>query len=529
MTLPEFNLLDEPWILASDSNGKTIMLSIKDVFARAHELGALSGELPTQDAAILRLLLGILHAAFPYTDENGSAIPEGGVLDFWERIWARGSFPMDAIERYLLRYRERFWLFHPERPFYQIADMDKGTTYSASKLIGELSESSNKLRLFQARTGSAKASLSYDEAARWLPYLIAFDDTSSKPTRGDTKLPSPGAGWLGKLGMLYAVGANLFETLWLNLVLTNDNGERWDTGGAAWELDKPRIAERVEIAFPSSQAALLTLQSRRILLERDLNGVIGFRLLGGDFFQRENAFIEQMTLWRASKDREDAYTPKRHDIARLLWRDFTSLFVKTNNAHIPGVVRWLSELQEDRLIKAQQVRLRASSVQYGDKDFFVTDIFDDTLSINAALLSNLGEAWNIRITNEIDIIEKVINHLGFFASELAEASGDSPGGTGRRRAAREEAYFRLDVPFREWLANIDPAKNDIDVAIKVWRSKAYREIMRLGQELIAEAGDRAYIGRTVRENKREELLTAPKAYNKFIYLVRKTFDFTGEG
>src|SRR5690606_5216521 len=115
---------------------------------------------------------------------------------------------------------DRFWLFHPERPFYQVAGMGKATDYSAAKLNGELAESGNKIRLFASRGGPAKGWLSYAESARWLLYVNGFDDTSAKPKRKG--LPSPGAGWLGKLGLVQAVGDNLFETLLLNLVLLDD-------------------------------------------------------------------------------------------------------------------------------------------------------------------------------------------------------------------------------------------------------------------------------------------------------------------
>ena len=72
---------------------------------------------------------------------------------------------------------------------------------------------------------------------------------------------------------------------------------RWYTH-PGWELEQPRSAERTEIALPDNPAQLLTLQSRRLLLNREGETVTGFTLLGGDFFARENAFAEQMTVWR---------------------------------------------------------------------------------------------------------------------------------------------------------------------------------------------------------------------------------------
>lgn len=55
----------------------------------------------------------------------------------------------------------------------------------------------------------------------------------------------------------------------LNFVLLNDNGEPWQNGRAVWELDTPRVDERVEIATPPDWFTILTLQSRRLLLQRE--------------------------------------------------------------------------------------------------------------------------------------------------------------------------------------------------------------------------------------------------------------------
>lgn len=57
----EFNLLDEPWIIVLNFDGSTEKVSLIDALARAAEFSGLAGELPTQDAAILRLLLAVLH------------------------------------------------------------------------------------------------------------------------------------------------------------------------------------------------------------------------------------------------------------------------------------------------------------------------------------------------------------------------------------------------------------------------------------------------------------------------------------
>ena len=412
----EFNLLDEPWLRVLDRNGQTEKLSLTSVFTRAHEFIALAGESPTQDVAVLRLLLGILHAVFTRVDENGQEAPTDTAeiaRGRWAKLWDQGRFPAAVIKEYLEYFQERFYLFHPKRPFYQVAELDRGTDYRAAKLIGDLSESGNKIRLFQHRAGEAKRSLRYDEAARWLLHLNAFDDTSSKPTRTEgLKYPSPGAGWPGKLGLVYALGDNLFETLMFNFILLDDSHSVWaEEGSPAWEWGEARRGERVEIPPPKNQAELLTLQSRRLLLKREGATVVGYKLLGGDFFAKENAFVEQMTIWKYD-ERNLNYTPKRHDPAKQLWRDFAALTAKDHAARRPpGLINWLSYLEDEKLLPAKHIRLRAVAVKYGDKDFFVDDIGVDSISINAALLSELDAQWVTRIIDLLDVTNQCVSRL----------------------------------------------------------------------------------------------------------------------
>lgn len=288
----EYNLLEERWVRVRGQDYTVQEVSLPDALLHAHEYRDLAGELPTQDAAMLRLLLAVLHTVFSRVDENGTPAPfeeTDDALIRWEELYRLGHFPEAPIRAYLEQWRDRFWLFHPERPFWQVPEAKIGTEYTASKLNGELSESSNKLRLFSSYAGEGKEGLTYAQAARWLLSVNGYDDTSAKPK--GKGLPSVGAGWLGKLGYIQAQGNNLFETLMLNLTLLQDGVKLWGENQPCWELDEPRSAERTEIALPDNPAQLLTLQSRRLLLDREGEIVTGFSLLGGDFFPREKLFF----------------------------------------------------------------------------------------------------------------------------------------------------------------------------------------------------------------------------------------------
>ena len=529
----EFNLLNEPWILVMDHNGKQAKLSVKDVFRQAHMLKSLAGELPTQDIAILRLLLAILHATFGRYDAEGnsSSISEQPGLSpsvagqRWKTLWDKGKFPCNVIEKYLFDYEDRFWLFHPERPFYQVAalaalnDMQK-TSYTASKLNGELSESSHKIRLFPQRTGSGKTSLDYDEAARWLIYVNAFDDAGGKPKTPDR--PSPGKGWLGKLGLIIALGNNLFETLLLNFVLLqNGEAKLWNEEKPIWEDEQVKSDERKEIVMPDNASQLYTLQSRRLLLKRAGRAIIGYSLLGGDFFKEENAFSEQMTVWKKQQKKgasHDAFSPKRHDHTRQLWREFPSLVIQRPTKKRPGVVGWLAYLRENKLLTSAHFRFQIASTQYDTKGSSVVDVFSDSISFSSDLLTNLGIGRLNRIIQELATTDLLVNQLWELARGIAIAEGSSDGGHSGD-AAREQAYYRLDTSFREWLTSIKQ-DDEIEDACKEWFIIAQRVVRHLGEELVHRSSPQAIIGHEITvdpEKKEKRLYSAPKEYNRFLY------------
>ncbi|MFQ9792821.1 MAG: type I-E CRISPR-associated protein Cse1/CasA [Acutalibacteraceae bacterium] len=437
----EFNLLDEPWIKVMKRDGTIDEVSILTVFEQAHLYTDLAGELATQNVAVLRLLLAVLHTVFSRVDEHREDAPieeTDDALERWGALWNANCFPIEPIKAYLHTQHEKFWLFHPERPFGQALSAAKGTEYSAAKLIGELSESSNKIRLFPPRTGKDKTEISYAESARWLLYVNGYDDTSAKPK--GKNLPSPGAGWLGKLGLITAKGKTLFETLMLNLVLLKEDYEPWEPNVPAWELPKAREGERVEITIPDNPAALLTLQSRRLLLERNNDKVTGYRLLGGDFFSRENAFNETMTVWKSVMERGTStgqYQPKRHDSSKQMWRDFASIVEQNDTKHLPGIVTWMNQLQKAKLLdKHQMVCFSIASVQYGDKDFFVTDEFSDSLTFYAELLTDAGEIWRTLALNEIQRCDQIANIVGRLARDLVKSAGGDEGDAASYRAKK---------------------------------------------------------------------------------------------
>lgn len=527
----EFNLLDEKWILVRKSDCTVDELSLTDALLKSHEYVELAGELPTQNVSILRLMLAVLHTVFSRYSPQGEPSPlydSDDAADRWKELWNAGRLPEKPIRDYLASVHDRFWLFHPERPFYQTEAAKIGTEYTASKLNGAVSESGNKIRLFCGCTGVQKSELSYSEAARWLLYVNNYDDTSSKPK--GKNLPSPGAGWLGKLGLITIRGNNLFETLVYNLILLNHRrnfSEVWGPECPAWEPDVPNTAERAEIPMPDNLSELYTLQSRRLWLNRDDNEkVIGYNLLGGDFFEKVDAFIEPMTVWSKVKGNERAgekFQPRRHDSSVQMWREFSYAFETAEGSHIPGVVLWTKYIKQMLPESRKLISFSIASVQYGDKDFFVNDVFSDSLTFHTDLLTEIGEHWRAKITEEIEKCEKSAEALRDLARDIELAAGSSKDTVLKRAVvarACEQYYYEIDLPFRNWLERIDPnweiVSEQEEQALREWHETAKRIALRIGQELVESAGTAAIVGRAVKDkNDKERYYSAPDAYRYF--------------
>lgn len=545
----EFNLLDEKWILVRKSDCTTDELSLTDALLRSHEYTALSGELPTQDVSILRLLLAVLHTVFSRYTPEGEYKPVSSANEAmrrWKTLWDGGKFPEKPIREYLESQHEKFWLFHPERPFYQTKAAEKGTEYMASKMNGVLSESSNKVRLFSSCAGKSKDTLTYSEAARWLLYVNSYDDTSAKASQEskskENKLPSLQAGWLGKLGLITVRGNSLFETLMFNFIVVEpSNREIWADEKPTWELEKPREKERCEIATPDNLAELYTIQSRRLILKHENNSVTGYSLLGGDFFDKVDAFIEPMTVWGKVKESEKTqiqFQPRRHNSSVKMWREFASVFASSDGMRLPGVVSWIRQIR--RIDKKRYSCFNIASVQYGGSDYFVNDIFSDSLTFHTDLLTEVGKRWQESISEEVGKCEDIARKLGKLAADIEIAAGSSPKDAPKSATVshvQEQYYYEIDVPFREWLLSIDPewesGSHEEHECIRKWHEISRKIAESLGKELVNSAEASAVVGRfievkdkTTTKNKNNEnggkrrvYLSAAGAFSKFMYSI----------
>ena len=494
----EFNLTDEPWIMVYTVTGERKEMGLREVFSRAHEIKSLAGEMETQNAAILRLLLAILYAVHLRKDANGNAVDlwdENDAARYWKSLWDERKFNIDLFNDYFDSHYDRFYLFHPERPFYQ-ANIEKGTEYAVAKLIGELYQSANKPRLFASVTGEGLTSMSYSQSARWILNINAFDDAAAKQQdKSDGSRPTK-VGWLGRIGYVCISGRNLFETLMYNMVLTDKTGEPFKDGEAIWEKESVSTRERVTISVPSSPVELLTVQFRRIKLKREGGKVIGGMVVAGDIFDQSCSNIEQMTMWKKDKD-SGSWIPKIHDPSKSAWRDYPSLLVRGDEKLIPGVIRWASVLEKNGFIEKQNLIISLVGVQYGGNMSSKDDAMEDSISINSRLLSDFGYEWNHRIEEVLGTTEECMEAYSRFRRRVFVLNGISEGAKdsikGRVEQDRVKIYYEMDGAFRSWLSSIDPDNDDMESKMNIWLKGRLRPIMMAaGNRAIDESNLRSF-------------------------------------
>lgn len=496
-----YDLRTQPWIAVRTAGG-TEEISLHDVFRRASEVQALAGEIPTQDVAILRLLLVILRRALPESFDYPH--------ERWASLWDAESLPIADIEAYLKEHADRFDLLHPETPFMQVAGLAASKTSGLVKLIAEVPAGSP---YFTTRAGEAVRSLSYAEAARWVVHSQQFDVSGIKTgAHGDERVKGGkgypiGTGLSGRLGLVVFEGGTLRETLLLNLVLPPE--EDYEADRPVWE--RAPLGPGIEAAHsaPRGIADVMTWPSRRILLHHDGSVVTDVLIANGDPIHARNLHdLETMTAWRRSANQEKTngvptYMPVQHDVTRKMWRGLEGLLAfGVQNGSVrseapvalkPGVIAWIQQLTGRKKIdRDTPISLRAVGMSYGTQDSMILSIYDDELRLRPAVLHDERLAGLVLTAAEEAVA--AVQQLGRFAANLAEAGGREA--SGPREGARLAGFARLDLSYPTWLGGLR-SSSDLAVAQAQWRRTVAREISSIGDDLLRDAGDDALIGRKV--------------------------------
>ncbi|HEX6498464.1 MAG TPA: type I-E CRISPR-associated protein Cse1/CasA [Micromonosporaceae bacterium] len=502
-----FSLVDEAWIPVLDVAGQRREVSLLTLFEQAGDLRMIACELPTQTFAILRLALAILHRV---TDG-----PPGEAA--WEALWRARRLPLSDIADYLGEFRNRFDLLHPKHPFYQVADLRAGkdTRFGLERLIADVPAG---VPFLTTRAGEGMESISPAEAARWLVHCQAYDPSGIKTGAvGDPRVKGGrgypiGVGSCGDLGGVHLEGANLLETLLLNLVPAAPGWRQADERDLpVWEREPQTAAEEPdETRGPYGVLSLYTWQSRRVRLFADARRITGAMISNGDRLDwQDRHLLEPMSVWGRSGPREKdqkrtpVYLPRSHDHTRALWRGLQTLLPSSPQPNgeppqrlSPMVVQWLARLTVTGAVGPDfRVRPRATSVTYGTQRAVIDEVFGDALTMNVLLVD---EQSPLRVTavDAAGDAEAAVRVLRSLATNLLRAAGSRDADVGEADRAAERAYALLDRHFRDWLAQLGP-DSEPTAERAAWQRLVWRAVERLGRELVAAAGPAAWVGRSV--------------------------------
>lgn len=520
-----FDLTSHSWLPVRYRDGREAVHSLRQVFAEADELRCLLGDVPTQEFALVRLLLAILHDALDGPAE----------LQDWQELWDEG-LPEARIQDYLDTHCDRFDLLHPDQPFLQTPGLRaaSGEVSSLDRLVADVP---NGTRFFTMRAHGA-TQLGYGEAARWLVHAHAFDTSGIKTgavgdprAKGGRGYPQ-GVAWTGNLGGVMAEGESLRETLLLNLIAFDTPNLQAEPGHdlPAWRRP-PTTAQAIDPAEMANRPAgprdLYTWQSRRIRLHADAEGVTGVVLAYGDPLTPRNMHLhEPMTSWRRSPEQErklalpQVYLPREHEPGRSAWRGLGALIAgrvggaeqRREAATIvrPRILDWVARLTVEGDLPADfPIRARLFGQVYGTQQSVVDEIVDDAIAMPVVLLHKQDRGLGLAAIDAAADADRVVALVGDLAADLARAAGAAVDGP--KSKARMAAFAALDGPFRHWLAALRPDDDPEEQRTK-WQLAVRRAIGSTADAMLRSAPDAAWQGRVIVTRQGSDLwLTASRA------------------
>ncbi len=333
---PAFNLLDEPWIPVRFLDGTIKPVGLLECFAEAGRIRALAETSPPNLIALYRLLLAVTHRAL--------SLSVGTWKDKDRARWFREGFPEGALEAYLEQWRERFWLFHPQAPFMQVAALataeetrDKVKPWTQISLASSCGAAPV---LFDHAMDEAPASISPASACILLLGFLQFTPGGLvKVIRG-----SDNAGPLANTAAVFPCGKTLHETILFSLP-SQPSAEVEDL--PAWEQPPPTLGNlRADACLATGPNDRYTRLSRAVLLLlHESDGVRCVRFAAGLALKDDPNAPDPMASYRPVKDGLVRLTFRE---GRAFWRDLPVFVPDTAGAgnHAAAVLGHAGNLRD---------------------------------------------------------------------------------------------------------------------------------------------------------------------------------------
>lgn len=540
--MASFNLIDEPWIMVIDENNKNVMVSIKEIFKNPSRYKGIAGDMKTQDFAVFRVLLSILHTVYSRFDFNGNIYQnilldekskqindiededeldeyKEALMETWKNLWENKKFT-DSVEKYLEKWHDRFYLFDDKYPFFQVRISDikgkinKNLNETLGKTVNRLiSESGNKTAIFSPKSDDEKAKLSSSDIARWLIVYQGYTGLSDKIIFGEEKYKAS-KGWLFDIGGIMLEGTNLFETFMLNLILVHPT---FDTKiqKPCWEYENlDLIANYLNEKVVDNLSELYTNWSRAVYINPNFNECEDFKLSGVKLpeIKHENNFLECMTLLKYD-EKENIYRPMKHKLYKSLWRNYGLIISNTKSV---GIIKWIDNIKD----KIDNVKITISAISMQDDgnatSWLPTDEIYDKINIEESILIDKNKyGWIIRINEIVEFTKEILDkNYRMFINDIKEIRNIQS--KEFINTEIEKLYTTVDAPFKKWISNLKN-EDSIEEKINEWKYTLKNIIERHINVFLDNSSIRDYKG-IEKNGKLKNIITS---YNQFMKILLK--------
>ena len=390
------NLVSEKWIPVLNTDGQRQLISLREAFS----LGAQWRDLavrPHERVALMRLLLCIAHAAL-----NGPSRED------WPRV---PELLPNAATAYLEKWQNNFDLFHPQKPFLQIAGLKVATTkakqnddgdgplVNASKLDFALA-TGNQSTLFDHEGSLAQRSAEHSSPALNLISYLCFSPGGLIGTvdwngHVTARSSSDGPCAVGSMTHTFWRGENLLQTLHLNMCSQSDIEGRLATipeagwGKPVWE-QMPKSMDDADAWRNATQTYLgrLTPLSRLVLFQRAASCMmLGAGPVFPNFNNAKALYIEEptSTIILRGKDNKQTRALLAVTPGKALWRELHALVAQRNKDNVGGF--WAAPLAsvDDAVVRDMVVTGMARDQAE------VVDTLESVYHIPAALQKTPGQ------------------------------------------------------------------------------------------------------------------------------------------
>jgi CRISPR system Cascade subunit CasA len=412
------------------ADGSSTRLGLLEVFRQSEHIVAISDHRPTSVVAVYRILLAILHRSL--------AVSGTIWTDAHRAQWYRTGLPIATVETYLERLRDRFFVFHPECPFMQVAALaqfpETAEKFKPWSQISIDSANGNNPVLFDHSVDVVATDRAVRDVVLDLLGFLQFTPGGLVKTLRE----SDKAGPIANTAATLALGNTLQSTLLFNLhPMTPTRPLEEDL--PSWERPPSQRTSLKSVAKPAvGPNDRYTRISRAVLLRKsNPQGkeptVRDIRFAVGESLDEDANAPDPMASYRM---RNKNFVRITFQEGRSTWRDLGSLLPDPSGRHArpAPVLEWSRNLQ-DRLEETSSDALPVLVAGLCSRDAKFVRWRSESYRIPLGALRSADAAVEIR--RQLERCESLYEELHIAATQMLAEAMPTPNSKNTKGRARK--------------------------------------------------------------------------------------------